>query len=90
MIPTEDSRMEIDDEYGMEDFAAEMAAISDHDDLEDELEFPWFFRLARTARNIKGEEEEEEEEDGPLYNMEALMSEVDTMMSSPSKVSNNF
>ena len=64
-----------------------MAAKSDHDDSEDECEFPGFCRLAHTAGNIN---KEEEEEDGPLYNMEALMSELDTMMSSPSKVSNNF
>ena len=83
--------MEIDDEYGVEDFAAKMAAISDHDNLEDEWEFPGLHRPACTARNINEEgEEEEEEEDGPLYNMEALTSEVHTMMSSPSKVSNNF
>ena len=91
MILTEDNMMEIDDKYSMEDFAAEMAAISDHDNQEDELEFPGFCRPACTARNIKGEEEEEEEEeDRPLYNIEALTSEADAMMSSPSKVSNNF
>ena len=77
----------------MEDFAAEIAAISDHDlDSEDECEFCGFCRLAHAARNIEkeGEEEEGEEEDGPLYRMEMLTSEADTLMSSPSKALDNF
>ena len=35
---TKGNTMEVDDEYGVKDFTAEMAAISDHD-LEDECEF---------------------------------------------------
>ena len=73
--------MEIDDEYGVEDFAAEIAAMSP--DLEDECEFCGFCRSAHASRNI--EESEGEEEDGPLYRMDVLTSEVDTLMSSPSK-----
>ena len=37
-----------------------------------------------------GEEGEEEDDSGPLYRMEALMSETDTLMNSPSKASDNF
>ena len=75
--------MDINNKYGVEDFAAKIAAISDHgSDSVDEREFRGFCRLAHTATNI----EEGEEENGPLYRMEALTSEADALMSSPSKV----
>ena len=53
----------------MEDFAAKIAAISDHGlDLEDECEFHGYNRSALTTRNIEEEgkegKEEGEEEDG--------------------------
>ena len=35
-------------------------------------------------------EEGKEDDSGPLYRMEALTSEVDALMSSPSKASDNF
>ena len=79
--------MEIDDEYGVEDFAAEIAAMSL--DSEDECEFCGFPRLTHAARNIE-ESEEGEEEEGPLYRMDALTSEVDALMSSSSKALDNF
>ena len=74
--------MEIDDEYSVEDFATEIAAMSP--DSEDECEFCGFRRSTHAARNIE-ESKEGEEEDGPLYRMDALTSEVDALMSSPSK-----
>ena len=78
--------MEIDDEYGVEDFAAEIAAISSGS--EDECEFYGFCRSAHAAKNIEEEGKEgkeSEEEDGPLYRMEALTSEADALMTFPSK-----
>ena len=40
---------------------------------------------------VEGEESKEsQEENGPLYRMEVLTSEADALMSSPSKVANNF
>ena len=79
--------MEIDNEYSVEDFATEIAAMSP--DLEDECEFCGFFRLTHAARNIE-EREEGEEEDGPLYRIDVLTSGVDALMSSPSKALDNF
>ena len=43
--------MEIDDEYGVEDFAAEIAAISSG--LEDECEFYGFCQSAHAAKNMR-------------------------------------
>lgn len=80
--------MEIDDEHGMEDFAAEIAAISW--DSEDECEFQGFCRSAHAARNIEEEGKEGEKEDSPLYRMEVLTSDVDTLMSSPPKSLDTF
>ena len=37
-----------------------------------------------------GEEGEEEDDSGPLYRMEALTSEADALMNSPSKALDNF
>ena len=60
------SMMDIDNEYGVEDFSAEIAAISDHgSDSVDECEFHGFCRSAHTAMNI----EEGKDENGPLYKM---------------------
>ena len=70
----------------MEDFAAEIAAILLG--LEDECEFCGFRQLAHAAKNTEEEGKEgkeSEEADGPLYRMEVLTSEVDTLMTSPSK-----
>lgn len=80
--------MEIDDEYGMEDLAAEIAAISW--DSEDECEFQGFCRSAHAARNIEEEGKEGEKKDSPLYRMEVLTSDVDTLMSSPPKSLDTF
>ena len=80
--------MNFDDEYGVEDFAAEIAAISKdpNTDEDDGFEFHGFCRLVRTTRS----EEEEEDDSCPLYRMEALTSEADALMNSPSKASDNF
>lgn len=49
---TRGSLMDIDNKYGVEDFAAEIAAISDHgSDSVDECEFHGFYRLVHTATN---------------------------------------
>ena len=56
--------MEIDDEHGMEDFAAEIAAISW--DSEDECEFQGFCRSAHAARNIEEEGKEGEKKRQPI------------------------
>ena len=91
---TEGSTVDIDDEYGVEDFVAKIAAISDHGpDLMDEYKFCGFCRSVHAAMNIeegKVEGKEVKEENGLLYRMEVLISEADTLMSSPSKVSDNF
>ena len=80
--------MEIDNECGVEDFAAKIAAVSDHSlDSEDECEFCGFFGSVHAARNI---EEEGKEEDGPLYRIEVLTSGADALVSSPSKASDNL
>ena len=88
------SVMDIDNEYGVEDFAAEIAVISDHgSDLVDKREFCGFCRSAHTAMNIEEGEvegEESEEENSPLYRMEALPSEADALMSSPSRQLTTF
>ena len=48
------SAMDINNEYGVEDFAAEIAVISDHgSDLVDEREFCGFCRSVHTAMNIE-------------------------------------
>ena len=84
---TRGSMMDIDNEYGVEDFAAKIAAISDHgSDSVDEREFHGFYRSAHTAMNIEEgkveskESKESEEENSPLYRMEVLTS----------KAANNF
>ena len=90
--------MGINNKYGVEDFAAEIAAISDHgSDSVDECEFCEFCKSVHAAMNIEegeveGEVEGKEgkEEDGPLYRMEVLTSEADVLMSSPSKAMDNF
>ena len=46
--------MEIDDEYSVEDFAAEIAAMSP--DSEDECEFHGFCRSTHAARDIEESE----------------------------------
>ena len=91
---TRGSTMDINNKYGVEDFAAKIAVISDHgSDLVDEHEFCGFCISVHTATNIeegKVEGKEGKEENGSLYRMEALTSEADTLMSSPSKVADNF
>ena len=93
---TKDNVMNLDDEYGVEDFPAEIAAISkDPDtDVDVRFEFHGFCRPVCTTRSEDedgmGEEGEEDDDSGPLYRMEALTSEVDTLMSSPSKALDNF
>ena len=94
---TKDDAMNIDDEYGVEDFAAEIAAISEdpNTDEDDGFEFHGFRRPVHTARSEEeedgtGEEGGEEDDSGPLYRMEGLTSEADTLMNSPSKASDNF
>ena len=81
---TEGNVMDVDDEYSVEGFVAEIATIDeDPDTTEDNgCVFPGFFQPAHTARS--------EEDGGPLYRMEVLTSEADALMSSPSKVSDNF
>ena len=93
---TKDNAMNLDDEYGVEDFVAKIAAISEDPgtDEDDGFEFHGFCRPVHTTRGEEEEdgmgEEEEEENSGPLYRMEALTLEADALMSSPSKASDNF
>ena len=94
---TKDNAMNLDNEYGVDDFAAEIAAICEDPDtdVDDRFEFHGFHRPVRITRSEEeedgmGEEAEEEDDSGSLYRMEALTSEVDTLMSSPSKASDNF
>ena len=81
--------MDVDDEYGVEDFVAEIEKVDDdpNTDEDDECEFPGFHRTARTT-GMSGEERSGEE-DGPLYKMDALTSEADALTSSPFKPSGN-
>ena len=81
--------MDVDDEYGVEDFVAEIEKVDDdpNTDEDDECEFPGFHRTARTT-GVSGEERSGEE-DGPLYKMDALTSEADALTSSPFKPSGN-
>ena len=68
--------MDVDDEYGVEDFNAEIAALGDgKDNEEDRCVFPGYCSPVKTTWS--------KEEDGPLYRMEALTSEVEALMSSP-------
>ena len=93
---TEDNAMNLDDEYGVEDFVAKIAAISEdpNTDKDDRFEFCGFCRLVHTARSEEeeedgmGEEGKEDDDSGPLYRMEALTSEVDTLMNSPAALDN--
>ena len=94
---TKDNAMNLDDEYGVEDFVAEIAAVSEdpNTDEDDRFEFHGFHRPMCTTRSKEeedgmGEEGMEEDDSGPLYRMEALTSEADALMSSPSKALNNF
>ena len=74
--------MDIDNEYSVEDFATEIAALGDGEDDEDECVFPGYCRPMQTTWS--------KEEDGPLYRMEVLTSEVEALMSTPSKASKKF
>ena len=94
---TENNAMNLDNKYGVEDFVAEIAAISEdpNTDEDDKFEFCGFHRPVHTSRSEEEEDgiEEggkEEDDSGPLYRMEALTSEVDALISSPSKASDNF
>ena len=90
---TKENAMDVDDEHIVEDFAAAMGKDPDTNE-DDGFEFHGFFRPVHTARNEEGdgmgEEGKEEDDSGPLYRMEALTLAADTLMSSPSKASDNF
>ena len=89
---TKDNAMNLDNEYGVDDFAAEIAAICEDPDtdVDDRFEFHGFHRPVCTTRGEEEEEDKEEDDSGPLYRMEALTLEADALMSSPSKASDNF
>ena len=88
--------IDVDNESSVEEFAAEISPLDDDCDTNEDnaCEFPRFHRLVHTARSEEGTEERKKEEedydDGSLYRMEALTSEVDALLSSSFKASDNF
>ena len=81
--------MDVDNEYGVEDFIAKIEKVDDDPNTneDNECEFPGFHQTAHTT-GMSGEERGDEE-DGPLYKMDALTSEADALTSSPFKLSGN-